>query len=709
MILFTARTIKVLLLLVVLFVGWWQFRRRLSKRCLITLGMLAVLLALIANGVSGFIPPMRDRVILTAQGEKCDAAQSSEVYLAGYTADGNSFISGKSLHIKEGHWFWSGETYAWRPETDSRQPDGITRTVVIEIPVGWSRTLNFSGNQWRGKVEINNCTRTWTVDTYSESSSMVSVEIGRSATSDLILNQIRMLAIYAMILLGAAGSMVLTVLKREQIRHWTKRYPGIISIAFIALCQLVVALYYSGIDSFWLDELYEIGWSAKANSLWDRCFNVGAAAPLPIWAVIFDIWYQIAPYGEKWLLLIPEVGTALGVFFVGLCGREYAGKRAGIFAALFAATSSNILIQCSYEARSYGLYFASSALLLYLYLHSWRKPDYKVNLPLMCVVMTFFAGMHYHAVLYCVALFLIDAYAYFVYKIKTRSIIPYLVAAASYIPNMLFQEMSVGAAAWQAVPKLKEVKELLLYLSNNSNIVRGLFLLGVSMHFCLYVERKKTQNKSSVTVDTGALIKPIVPLFIVCFVVTFFVVFGNFISPEAPLWSNRYFCDLFSCMFIVSGFAVSTLCDWVQSVSDKCEWSSRAVCLFLALMLVFSSLENIQTAGERIYQPWRQAADWIYTQSNYIFNSDTVILTTNTEDVKRGWEEYYIERQGMRDSLLVFNAWSMSKEELQEYSRVYVVNINKNVRGWQYLLDDYEIEQKAINDNIIVYVRRDGV
>lgn len=39
--------------------------------------------------------------------------------------------------------------YCWRPETDGRQPEGTVRSVTLEIPVSWDRTVNFFSNEWR--------------------------------------------------------------------------------------------------------------------------------------------------------------------------------------------------------------------------------------------------------------------------------------------------------------------------------------------------------------------------------------------------------------------------------------------------------------------------------------------------------------------------------------------------------------------------------
>ena len=200
MILFTAAAIKILVFILTLVLCYRIFSERLDKKQLIFLGILVTIFACCANYIANLLPPLTDTVTLTALGEKREEARGMEVYLNGYTIDGEEYLAGKSLEIESGHWFWSGETYAWRPETDSRQPDGMTRTVVLKIPVGWDRTLNFSSSEWRGLVQIDDGYNVWVDDTYAEKSSIKVVQIAKSEIGVLLANQVRYVAVYTAIM-----------------------------------------------------------------------------------------------------------------------------------------------------------------------------------------------------------------------------------------------------------------------------------------------------------------------------------------------------------------------------------------------------------------------------------------------------------------------------------------------------------------------------
>lgn len=75
----------------------------------------------------------------------------------------------------------------------------MTRSITIGIPVGVKRTLNFSGDTWRGMVEISAGGDTWTVDTYSNGQTAKAVEIGRSSTGKLICEPLRHIAVFTVL------------------------------------------------------------------------------------------------------------------------------------------------------------------------------------------------------------------------------------------------------------------------------------------------------------------------------------------------------------------------------------------------------------------------------------------------------------------------------------------------------------------------------
>ena len=315
MILFTAAAIKILVFILTLVVCYRIFSKRLDKKQLIFFSILVMIFACCANYMSNLLPPLTDTITLTALGEKQEEAKGMEVYLNGYTIDGEEYLAGKSLDIESGHWFWSGETYAWRPETDSRQPAGVSRKVVLNIPAGWDRTLNFSSNEWRGLVQIDDGYNVWVEDTYAEKGSVRTVDIGQSKTALLIINQLQYLFLYVVILLimsMCTAWITIRVLRNpNKANEWLDKNVGKLVYAGISVFTFCLMFHYAARASFWYDELYEVAFTK--GSLKDalmHCLNMSCDNP-PLAVMLETLWYSIAPYGEKWLLLISIISVCL--------------------------------------------------------------------------------------------------------------------------------------------------------------------------------------------------------------------------------------------------------------------------------------------------------------------------------------------------------------------------------------------------------------
>ena len=681
-----------------------SFRKQVPKLVLWSMTAGILICAVAANHVASFLPPMTDIVTLTALGEKQAASGGMEVYLSGYTVDGEKFVSGKSLEIKEGHWFWSGETYAWRPETDTRQPDGVTRTVVLEIPVGWNRTLDFSSNQWRGKVEICAGGETWVIDTYSEKGGTVYEPIAQSQDTVLNLNQLRYFMLFIALFIVITAVAFAVARRLDVLSAFIKRNRWPLIYAAISIAQLLLAMKYAGIDCLWFDELYEIGWSSEANNLLERMF-IGYA-PLPLYYLFLHLWYSIAPYGEAWLLLPMELATAIGIFMTGLAARECSGDHAGLYASAFVAVSYQVVYQCSYEIRSYAFYFMFAAILLFLYLKRLKMENHESGkmIATISIVMVFFAGMHYHAVVQCMILFVMDCILALKKRIRFQCFFPYLVAGVSYLPNAVYIVSTrfidnFRADDWQPVPGIGEVNKLFWTLSGKSEALIILLLTGVSI-ITAVMYLNYTNNKKMKEVFLCRF-----PLFIVVGVLAFFIIYGNYINPKASLWSERYFLDLIPSFYILCGTGAASLGTIFSSI-QKNRLCRTSVFIFLLLLIIPSSLsETVQTA-KKVRQPYRQAADWIYTQSNTIFNENTLILTTDLPQVVPGWMEYYVQRQGRRDPLLVISQEEV-KDELLNYDRIYLMALHKSgPKSDIKTILDQSYSQVEKNDYFTVYQRK---
>lgn len=706
MILFAARAIKILLLLAVLFIGWRWFHRRLAKQALIWLGILTVSFAVMANFISGSVPPVRDEVTLTAQDEKCNDAKGVEVFLAGYTIDDESFSCGESLVIKEGHWFWEGETYAWRPETDTRQPDGVTRTVVLEIPVGWNRTLDFSGNPWRGVVEINNGVRTWTIDTYSESDSTVPAELGRSKTSDLILNQIRCLAVYLLVLFGlSAVTMAMayrTVHDPKQIRAWLRRNWEILSYAGIALCSLVFMCAMEDAQ-FWYDDISQISYLQK-DLLY--AITVDPCTP-PLFSFIAFFWYKIAPYGEQYLLFICKFITAAGIFLLGITGRRFFHYLTGLFAMLLGAFNYTLVLQCGQEFRAYSTFFFLSVVVLYLFLQHIEDglDQKKRHMAAYAISIALSAYTHYFGVFICVPIFLYDCILFIRRKVRRSFFVPYLLGAVLYLPWIIYMLTPRNAEiqlVWPPTPDLSSLQQVVSeYLCGNVPWEQYLFFFSAVWLIVKYIQAARENSLEA----RSELYLPMV--FVAVFLPLMMYFYGNCIHYKSTFWCDRYFTCLLPYVLLICGMGLTFLFDEARKNKRTTSQFSIAILIILGIMSQ-SMLYSLQSLDYYHSEPMKDAADWIYSQSNYVFNDNTLILTPFEGDVNNGWGPYYVERQGQRDRLNVASVWNFSEDDILMYDRIYYVYIHKQVLPegrTDFLNQYYTLESDHPDVQVAVYVR----
>ena len=722
MILMTARMMKILLLFAVMLGGFYLFRKRLSFQKLLYIEVLVVVFALFANIVAGYLPPLTDKVTLTALGECQEEAQGEEVFLAGYKIDGEKFLSGWSLEIEEGHWFWSGEDYAWRIETDTRQPEGMTRTVVLRIPVGWARTLRFRGGVQRGMVQISDGEETWIKDTYANKSKIISEPIARSETSDLIINQIRYLVLYLLILVVCSAIVYFTVLialknpKRAQL--WLADNSGKLIYGSFSILIMGLMIFFANKYSLWLDELWEIYFvKGTLQEALQHCIAMHDIWP-PLFTLSASIWYHIAPYGERWLLLITIIPSVFSIYLVGLIGEKLRGKTCGILASLLMGFSTTLWLNSAYEFRAYAFLIACSAMTLYCHIKMHENGE-KREIALFSLALTALAMSHYFGMLCCPVFFFADVFLLWKKRVRWNVIISYLLPATASFAwlGVVYASVSsqFGAASGSSrIMTASNIASILRFLAGDFNPVYYILLIGLIISaFDLYKLKRTDFTWSEFY---GAFI-----LAMISFVIFFTFGFANFIHSKRHLEWERYYMALFPYVCVLIALTVYNLSVFIGKLQERERISQKALCTLvgiilcancLAVVLNPTAVSALSGRGKNTTMPFREAANWIYKQSNDIFNKDTVIVSTQSATLIIGWDEYYITRQGRRDSLNHIYAKSIKKEEdILQYNRVYVhYNWKAIPSSLQNILNEhYTLETNKSRINVSVYTRNEAV
>lgn len=705
---FVVLTAKIVLVLVMLLFCYYKLKKfsQFTQDHLYAV-LAGVVVILLSFFLSSFLSPLTEEVTLTAVGTgESGPSGTDEVYLTGYTIDGKEYVAGESLEVVSGKWFWSGETYCWRLETDPRQPEGVTRSIVIKIPVGVERSLNFFSSKWRGEVEISTQNDTWVVDTYSdaESSTQLPVMIGRSSEALLLLNALLFIGAFAVVLSVLSGMTLGLFYFRytnpEKWKVWIAANLGKVIYGCIAISTLAIMIKYAGKDSFWSDELLAIGIIKDGPATVIHEALIMRDATPPFYNLVGVLWMQIAPYGQQWLLLLSMVPCAIAIYVVGLIGEQLKGWFCGVIASIFMAMSSTVWISVAYELRSYAflLLFGTLALYAYIQLNMSMSPKTLIffSVMLVCLEMS-----HYFGMMACGLYFISDIYLLLKKKIKWTNFYSYLFPGAVGVfwlacvySGTLSTRSPEEIANWYPVPGLGHVENLLTFLTGQSDLMYWLLILAVGWSIIICLSRKnvfKLKNGYFYLFSNACVI----------IIITIIFLYGNFINQKSTMWQGRYFLVLIP--FVTVSAAV-TMCHIMEHLCIK-NIIKRSICLALYIGLTFNCVPYAATYS--FNQPFREAADWIYTQVNYIFSDETLILLNGSEEAMRGFDQYYLTRNGRRDRLNVaVQLWGV--ETLAEYDRIYVVDLHNQLLSniQQFLSENYNLVEDKQNVHVKVYERK---
>ena len=154
-------------------------RRRLSWKGDLFLFSLIFWFGYFCSGVISTLPKQREAFTLTALGTKNEAAIWYQVSLSGYEMDGEE---DGFFYALDGGWLVQskGEAsnesrYVWVPDDDALWQEGITRSIVLDIPAGKGRALIFDANVAGGQVQIDYLDSSTVVDTYSDQGEQMTV------------------------------------------------------------------------------------------------------------------------------------------------------------------------------------------------------------------------------------------------------------------------------------------------------------------------------------------------------------------------------------------------------------------------------------------------------------------------------------------------------------------------------------------------------
>lgn len=434
----------------------------------------------------------------------------------------------------------------------------------------------------------------------------------------------------------------------------------------IALAFLAFMILNGNHYGFWYDEFAQICFSGGSQTLLDSLLVVDPTPPL--FNVLANIWYHIVPYGERWLLLLPQLATAGGVYISALWGERLGGQSVGVWTAILLGASQMVMEQCGFEFRSYGIYLLFSALAFYIHCRLMERE--------LCWIweIGYFGALigllysHAFGVLLVAALGLIDLIQIGIRRKHWRSLIPYVAAGCCYLPWLVQFFYRAGTAAtnavvgWMQSPTLWDIIKLLAYLCGNHIVVCGLFAAGTAVLIIWVFQKQRGEG-------TESLIQCI-PLLVSGIVVCVAFLYGIIQGSQASLWEKRYFTGLFPCAAVICGMGATAISRLLQRYGMVSTRIFSVVCAGLVVPVFLVKTAVGDTPLGTYYH--REVAEVLY-QQNDIREEHVLILSTMDQFIS-GWEEYYGSHQGRREELGIRSIYDVTPKELQQYDVIYFEN-----------------------------------
>lgn len=668
------------LCVIILFVGTIVFFSKVKRKPLSIAAGLCVLLV-ISSVISAYvlkcIPMATEQITLTATGEKNENALNNEVALSAVIADGKKYEINNAV---EGKWFWQGNNYMWRNEGDARQPEGTTRSVTLEIPIGAGRKLIFNNNPYRGIVEITYNGETAVYDLYREGSESTKISIpSTDAFYDNIV-KIGRLALFVFFILAMMAYPVSAAIKfdYERIKKWFARNWDKLVYLLIASVQFIVAFNYGKESSFWYDEVWNLGWIYTENP--NKSY------------IIFDLlqrlWFNIVPYGQEYLLIFSEFFVAVAIYICGLIGRMYKDCFTGILTAVLFASSSTVMVQCSLEFRPYGMLMFAIAIMVYNFLKKQSECGKEKTLTVLRYGLSLVLVMDCHEFGIATAglMMLFDL----VQVLKKRSskkvwlefVFPGIYGVYWLITQFAFNLGFVNNYSWTSSPNTKSVINCIIELCGNNSFVLLMLILGIIFISGDIIRGLVGNDIKTVTVSSISIIGVPILLF------TANILYSAIVNPENSLFVNRYMTPCIVYFDLIAANAIHKIITLVYCHDEKITFNNKAfsniLCIVIGIGVFLCTYEWVRF--NHSHENYKGAGEWLMTQ-NDIYCDTTLCIVMGKPSVNDGFE-YYLSKKGKYDSINHITNYMDLSGLNQYYGTIYVLSLHNDSSGiTNYILD----------------------
>jgi hypothetical protein len=458
--------------------------------------------------------------------------------------------------------------------------------------------------------------------------------------------------------------------------HWATMVIVLLSvIVFVELAQVAsvpMAIQFWGDVYISLDTAMQSTISGICRSMLTN--STGLPFEFLLW-----LWYRIAPYGDKYLLMLPQIFVALSVLMTGLAAKKLLGSKGGILAAILVLVNINY-IQYGNELRTYSLTVFASALMLWLYFHRLeimgREDTYSIVAYGLSIALL--AYTHYCTLFVCLLFFLSDMVLIIKNKIQKRAIFSYIMAAVIFLPWFIYFLKNHTGNPWSYHNlSAKDMFYMLKWLNFDNQVVTLICIVAIIFSVVVFLRRNAISTRLRAMFICSIVIVGFIIIMYTCSaILTKYLNTGNF-------WVARYFLVIMPILvFVVSAFFTEI----VEQIKLKGYKRAIAPTLTISAVLIFCLPH--QYALLKLYpgpNQWgaylKSAANWLYEQPD-IYEYDTGVFLYR---VNMSWRHYYLEELGRRPKLHYVDA---NDEALGSINKLYTLEL------WAILSKDEQLFNK---------------
>jgi hypothetical protein len=424
-------------------------------------------------------------------------------------------------------------------------------------------------------------------------------------------------------------------------------------------------------QSFWLDEIgYTIGIINNNGILGITKALLELGGILPLYFYIEVFFYDVMPFGERFLLLPSIFYVILGTIFLYFTAKKLLNENFAFFAICASSLSTLLILHCGWELRPYALYFCCSALSVNTYLmrlmteKTSKRITHTIYYSLSVLVLAY---THFFGVLLIIYYGISDIVLVIFKRIRLNTLFlsytfPALLILAWCGLTLIYTKTSLSFF-WPDVPTISDVINCFRFLFSGSKL--SFFCFAIASAFCAQMIVACVRHNES----SFLAIYFCHTFFAIIWLVGIIFIYSRYINPSGSIFVHRYFIGIVPHILLLTAYGMYLVC---TSLIFTAEDSNKVIVAPLIFICVYalSFYDNYRNAyyiNLDIRQPYRQSAETLQKIDKVFTNDAIVIIPAYHSYIAYAWVDYYFKKRYFR----IPNNIAICFPNIKKHARVY--------------------------------------